>query len=130
MNDLAKKGKTLTLITIAGILSISIYMIVAYQMEQTAFDWKKFGSQCFWFLMTVGLLSLVYKGKKWAVILSLFILGLFAIASLVVIAIGKGPLEAKILMHVILWVYGWALYHFGKSKAYRAFYKFQRGEGS
>ncbi len=104
MNDLAKKGKTLTLITFAGILSISIYMIVAHQMEQVSFDSKKFVSQCFWFLVTVGLLTLVYKGKKWAVILSIVILGLFAVASLVVIAIGKGPLEAKILMHVILWV--------------------------
>ncbi|MFY9308950.1 MAG: hypothetical protein WAQ28_07865 [Bacteroidia bacterium] len=86
---------------------------------------KKLIQQIARFALTLGLLVFTYKGKKWAQVISiiLFSLGILgALAGLITLDV---PIINKTLLFVMLFVYSMAVYHFGFSKSYKAFFDYQ-----
>ncbi len=121
MNELAKIGKKRTILISISILLVSIYSIYTYSLGSDGIETNRLVKQLIRFSLTAGLLVMIYKGKRWAkitaiVLFSLAIVGvLFAFNSVFY----KDPL------FVMNFVYAMAIYHFGFSKSFKAFFEYQ-----
>ena len=125
MNELAQLGKKRTILISISVLLVSIHTIYFYHSVRPEIDLKKLIQQVIRFLLTVGLLIMVYKGKNWAKILAVILFSLGLIGAI----IGVGSLDSlfinKTPLLVMIFVYAMAIYHFGFSKSFKAFFKFQ-----
>lgn len=130
MTELAKIGKKQTLFVFICILIISLYSTYIYQSYQSEIDIKNLISGITRFFLTIGLLNLVYIGKKWAKVVTIV---LFSIANVILIIslfsidislINKAPI---IIMTV---VYSFSLYHFTISKSFKAFFEYQNNKNT
>ncbi|MCC9061843.1 MULTISPECIES: hypothetical protein [Flavobacterium] len=130
MTELAKIGKKQTLFVFICILIISLYSTYIYQSYQSEIDIKNLISGITRFFLTIGLLYLVYIGKKWAKVVTIV---LFSIANVILIIslfsidislINKAPI---IIMTV---VYSFSLYHFTISKSFKAFFEYQNNKNT
>lgn len=125
MNDLVEKGRNQTLIMVIGVIMVSLSTIILYQSGLPEMDTKKLGQQIVRFVLTVGLLWMVYNGKKWAIIVMiiLFALGvLLGISSLFTV---DGPMNNKMLLVFMIVVYALSIYHLGFSESFKAFRDYQ-----
>ena len=126
MTELIKTGKNRTLLISISILLVSLHTIYFYHAVRPEIETKKLIQQIIRFILTVGLLIVVYKGKKWAKIVSLI---LFSIAILValrgLLTIESKSFIIKVPLIVMIMVYSLAVYHFGMSKSYKAFFEYQ-----
>jgi hypothetical protein len=125
MNPLVIQGRKKTIFISISILIVAIHTIYYYNVHQPEVETKKIVQQVIRFLLTVGLLILLYKGVKWAKIVALILFGLGAILALIGIFMLGGGMAPKIPLIVMIFVYVMAVYHFGFSKEYKAFSNYQ-----
>ncbi len=128
MNELIKIGRKRTILVSISILLVSIYTIYFYYAVRPEIEVKKLIQQGIRFLLTVGLLIVTYKGKKWAKITSIVLFSLAILASFIGVVTLAGPFANKIPLLVMIFVYSIAVYHFGVSKSYKAFFEYQNME--
>lgn len=125
MNHLEKAGKTRTILISISILMVSLHTIYIYNSVIPEIEPKKIIQQIIRFLLTIGLLLMIYKGKSWARIIAiiLFALGILgAVRGLITI---KQSILLKSPFIVMLLVYTVAIYHFWLSKSFKAFFNYQ-----
>ncbi|PCH74352.1 MAG: hypothetical protein COB98_10155 [Flavobacteriaceae bacterium] len=125
MNELIKLGKKRTLLISTSILLVSIHTIYFYHVVRPEIDSTKLIQQVIRFLLTLGLLYAVYKGKKWAKTLSLLLFSAALLGAVIAVATIDRPLINKTPLFVMIFVYSTAIYHVGFSKSYKAFFNFQ-----
>ncbi|HLG03637.1 MAG TPA: hypothetical protein VI731_08590 [Bacteroidia bacterium] len=128
MNELTKTGKNRTILISISILLVSIHTIYFYHVIRPEIETKKLVQQGIRFLLTIGLLIVTYKGKYWAKITSLVLFSLAILGALFGLVFTGGHFATKIPLLVMLVVYSAAVYHFGFSKSFKAFYKYQNGK--
>jgi hypothetical protein len=125
MNEIIKIGKKRTVLVSISILLVSIHTIYFYHAVRPEIEEKKLIQQIIRFLLTSGLLYLIYIGKNWAkkIVIALFTFSIvFACYSLFTIKtsnINKLPLVTMVL------VYSFAIYHFLFSKSFEEFQEYQ-----
>lgn len=121
MNELAHKGKIMTIRVFASMLLISIYTIVTYNILVPNVETKKIIQQIVRFALTVLIMYFIFKGMNWAknimsVLCAVAILGgLFAIFT---------PLSLiqKLPLLVLVLIYSFAFYHFNFSKSFKEYF--------
>ncbi|GAL84288.1 hypothetical protein Krodi_0658 [Sporocytophaga myxococcoides] len=121
MNQLAKTGRIRTILISISILMVSLHTIYNYNSVFLYIEAKKAGQQIVRFVLTIGILIMVYKGKNWA---RIALLVLFSVADLLAL-ISLFTIENDILLKtpiiVMIIVYSTAIYHLGFSKSFKAF---------
>lgn len=128
MNELTKIGKKRTILISISILLVSIHTIYFYHSVRPEIESKKLIQQLIRFALTIGLLSMVYKGKNWAKIVSIILFSLALLGALVGLVTLDTPFMNKIPLLVMIFVYSMAIYHFGFAKSFKEFFKFQNTE--
>ena len=128
MNELIKLGKKRTILISISILLVSIHTIYFYHSVKPEIETKKIIQQIIRFLLTVGLLAMVYKGKNWAKIVSLILFPLGLLGALVGLGTLDAPFINKVPLLVMTLIYSIAIYHFGFAKSFKAFFKYQNNE--
>ncbi len=121
MNELAKEGKQRTATLCIGILIFIVYGIIYQNMVSTDIGLITKIFQGIKLLLMLGLLAEVYKGKKWARILTVIvsIIGVFGSVSGYVFL--DGSLIDKLPFLITAGLYLVAIYHFGFAKSYKAY---------
>ncbi len=125
MNRLSKIGKRKTIAISISILLVSIYTIFLYHYVRPEIELRKLIQQIIRFVLTLGLLLMVYKGKKWAKIIAIILFSLAVLGSLFALIILNSSFISKIPLLVTIFIYSVAIYHFGFSKSFKAFIKSQ-----
>ena len=125
MNELIYTGKKRTILISISILLVSIHTIYFYHAVRPEIEVSKLIKQGIRFLLTIGLLIATYKGMKFARILSIIFFSVGAVGAVIGFSTLDVPLVNKIPFIVMMCVYSIAVYHFGLSKSYKAFYDFQ-----
>lgn len=129
MNELVEEGKKKTILISMSIVLVSIHTIYFYHSVLTEIEIKKIVQQSIRFILTVGLLIMVYQGKKWAKNLSLVLFAVSILGGIIGLAtINVNSFVNKIPLIVMILIYSIALYHFGFSKGFKAFFEFQNRE--
>lgn len=128
MNELIKTGKKRTILISASVLLVSIHTIFFYHAGRPEIEVNKLLQQGIRFLLTVGLLIAAYQGKTWAKSIAAVLFALAIVAALIGLAKIEGPMMNKTPIFVMVFVYSMAVYHFGFSKSYRAFFDYQNKE--
>ena len=127
MTELVKIGRKRTILISISILLVSIHTIYFYHAVRPEIEIKKLIQQRIRFLLPMGLLIVTYKGKKWAKITSIVLFLLAVLGSLIGIATLEASFVNKIPLLVMIFVYSVAVYHFGFSESYKAFFEYQNG---
>ena len=128
MTELIKTGKKRTILISISILLVSIHTIYLYHSVRPDVETKKLIQQAIRFLLTIGLLVLVYKGKNWAKIVSIVLFSFAIVGALIgLFTIQSESIIYKVPLIVMLFVYSIAVYHFGVSKGFKAFFEYQNG---
>ncbi|MCG7503214.1 hypothetical protein MHM83_15200 [Tenacibaculum sp. Mcav3-52] len=125
MNESTKIGKKRTILISISILLVSIHTIYFYHSVRPEIESKKLIQQLIRFSLTIVLLILVYKGKKWAIVISVILFSLGLLIILPTLFTIDRPFINKIPLIVMTFVYSIAIYHFGFSKSFKAFFDFQ-----
>ncbi|MBB1193096.1 hypothetical protein DNC80_05350 [Flavobacterium sp. SOK18b] len=125
MNELTKLGKKKTILISISILLVSIHTIYFYHALRPEIETKKLIQQIVRFLLTIGLLVMVYKGKNWAKIVSLILFTLALLGALVGFGTLEAPFLNKIPLIIMIIVYSIAIYHFGFDKSFKEFFNYQ-----
>jgi hypothetical protein len=125
MNYLEQIGKRKTILISISILLVSLHTIYFYNSVVPEIETKKIIQQIIRFLLTVGLLVMIYRGKNWAknIFIILFSIGIFG-AIYGVFSVSES-IVSKIPFIVMIIVYSAAIYHFGFSKSFKAFSDYQ-----
>jgi hypothetical protein len=126
MNELIKTGKKRTILISISVLLVSLHTIYFYHAVRPEIETKKLIQQIVRFLLTAGLLIAVFKGKKWAKIVSIVLFSLAILGAIAaMVAIESGSFVNKTPLLVMIFVYSVAVYHFGFSKSFKAFFDHQ-----
>lgn len=125
MNPIQKKGQKQTIQVSISILLVSVNTIYSY-ISKLGTD--RILEQGIRFVLTVALLVVLYKGKKWARVVALFLFGIAIFRAIGGLFIVEADLLAKVPVIVMITVYSVAIYHFGASDYYMAFARYQNGE--
>ncbi len=125
MDELTKIGKKRTILISISILLVSIHTIYFYHSVRPEIESKKLIQQIIRFLLTIGLLIMVYKGKKWAKIVSIILFSLAILGALIGLGTLDTPFINKVPLLVMIFVYSMAIYHFGFAKSFKEFFKYQ-----
>lgn len=107
---------------------VSIHTIYFYHATRPDVETTKLMQQIIRFLLTTGLLVVTYRGKKWARIISLVLYLAAAVGALAGIIGLETPVTSKIPLMTMAFVYALAVYHFGLSKGFKAFYAYQNAQ--
>ncbi|MBN9337570.1 MAG: hypothetical protein J0I88_06950 [Chryseobacterium sp.] len=126
MDKIIKIGRDRTILISISILLFSIFSIYFEQSAKIDIDIKKLIRQIIRFILTVGLLYLVYIGKNWARILALTLFVFSIILSIAGILFIEVDLASKTPLFVVVIIYSLAIYHLAFSKSFKAFYNYQR----
>lgn len=126
MDDLIKLGKKRTILVSISILLVSLHTIYFYQTVRPEIEPAKLVQQAIRFLLTTGLLWMTYKGKNWAKIVTVVLFSFGMFGAVYGLSEMVGPMEIKIPFVVMILVYSTAVFHFGISKSFKAFYHSQR----
>lgn len=124
MNPIQKKGQKQTIQVSISILLVSVNTIYSY-ISKLGTD--RILEQGIRFILTVALLVVLYKGKKWARVVALFLFGIAIFRAIGGLFILEADLLAKVPVIVMIVVYSVAIYHFGASDYYMAFARYQNG---
>lgn len=128
MNELTKTGKLRTILISISILLVSLNTIYMCYSVQPEMEIKKLVQQSIRFLFTVGVLVQVYRGINWAKILLLVLCSIAVVVALGgLFTLETRTIQSKIPFIVMICVYSIAIYHFGFSKSFKAFFKAQNG---
>ena len=127
MNELIRTGRKRTILISISILLVSIHTIYFYHVIRPEIETKKLTQQLIRFALTVGLLYAVYRGKKWAINISIVLFSLALLAAILGIVTIDGPISNKIPMLVMIFVYSMAIYHFGFAENFKAYYQSLQG---
>lgn len=126
MEEKISRGKRRTILIAISVLLVSLTTIYLYQVSRPEFDIKKLLQQVIRFILTALLLFMTYRGEKWAKIGSIVLFSIAAAGALVnVIRLVDQPffiLAPSLVMSII---YTLAIYHFGFSANYKAFFAYQ-----
>jgi hypothetical protein len=125
MNHLEKIGKIKTILISISILMVSLHSIYFYNSIIPEIESKKNIQQSIRFLLTVGLLIMVYKGKNWARIVSIALFTLGVLGAIVGLTTITSSVVNKIPFIVMILVYSSAVYHFWFSNSFKAFFDYQ-----
>lgn len=125
MNQLEKIGKIKTILISISILLVSLHSIYFYNSIIPEIESKKIIQQSIRFLLTIGLLIMVYKGKNWARIVSIILFSIGVLGAIVGLMTITSAVVNKIPFIVMILVYSSALYHFWFSKSFKAFFDYQ-----
>ena len=125
MNILETIGKKRTIQISISILLVSIHTIYFYHSVKEDFDTTKFATQMIRFALTGLLLFFLYKGHKWAKIVSIILFSLGALGAIVGLFTVDTSIVNKTPFLVMIFVYSMAIYHFAFAESFKAFYKFQ-----
>lgn len=128
MNHLQRIGKKKTILISISILLVSLHTIYFYNSEVLEVETKKITQQIIRFILTILLLVLVYIGKNWARIILIVLFSLGALGALFGLIGTSTSFANKIPFLVMILVYSISIYHFGFSKSYKAFAKYQNDE--
>lgn len=126
MDELIRKGKLRTLLISLAIIFVSLHTIYFYHSVRPEIEITKLIQQGIRFILTVVLLILIYKGKKWATIISIFLFSIAAVTALIAVFSLNDLFVNRIPLFVMIIVYAIAVYHFGISKSFNAFFNAQR----
>lgn len=127
MNHLEKIGKQKTILISISILIVSLHTIYFYNSIIPEIASKKIFQQVMRFLLTIGLLIMVYKGKNWARIVSVILFSLGVLGAIIgLTTITTTSIVNKIPLIVMFFVYSLAVYHFWFSKSFKAFFDYQK----
>lgn len=130
MNKLIKLGKRRTILITISILLVSALTIYFYQAVVPETGIKKLVQQIIRFILTLSLLIFTYKGKKWAQIISVILFSLGILGAVIGLVTLKVPFVNKIPFLVMLFIYSMAVYHFGFSRSYKAFFEYQNRDSA
>lgn len=125
MNTLQKTGQKRTILISISIVLVSIHTIYFYHSLMPEFEVKKLIQQGVRFLLTIGLLFMIYKGKNWARILGVLLFAIAALTAIYSIFTVNTSLINKTPFMVMSFVYSVAVYHFYFSKSFKSFVEFQ-----
>lgn len=125
MNLLIKTGRKRTILISISIVLISLQTIYFYHNTLETIIVKKLIQQLTRLVLTIGLLILVYKGKEWAKNLAVALFSIGSVFSIIALFMEDVNLINKIPLIVIVFIYSLAIYHFGFSKSFKAFFKYQ-----
>ncbi|MCT4581761.1 MAG: DUF4240 domain-containing protein [Flavobacteriales bacterium] len=125
MNVLIQQGKNRTILIAISILLLSVHTIYLYHAVKPEIESKKLIQQIIRFLLTVGLLIMVYKGKKWAKIVAIILFSLATLGALTSLLVVNTAFINKVPLLVMTFVYSMAIYHFGFSKSFKEFFNYQ-----
>lgn len=126
MDELAKIGKRRTILISISLLIISIYTIYYYHSVRAEVDSIKLIQQIIRIFLTVGLLYAAYIGKKWAKIIIVILFSIAVLGAIFgIITTLELPFINTVTLYVMIFVYGNGISHFGFSKSYKAFFKYQ-----
>lgn len=125
MNILEKQGKEKTIKISISILLISLHTIYFYHSVREDFDTTKFATQMIRFTLTCVLLYFLYKGHKWAKIISIILFSIGVIGATVGLFITETSIINKTPFIVMIIIYAMAIYHFTLSESFKAFYSYQ-----
>lgn len=125
MEELINLGRKRTLLISISVLLVSVHTIYFYHAVRPEIETKKLFQQGIRFLLTLGLLIVTYHGKQWAKITSIVLLSLGILGAIIGVATIEGPFANKIPFLVMIFVYATAVYHFGLSKSFKAFFDYQ-----
>lgn len=128
MNELTKIGKKRTILISISILLVSIHTIYYYHSFRPEIETKKLIQQIIRFLLTFGLLYMIYKGKNWAKITGIILFSLAILGAIFGVSKAELPFLNKIPFFVMIFVYSMAIYHFGVSKSFKSFFDYQNGK--
>ncbi|WP_298330005.1 DUF4240 domain-containing protein [uncultured Dokdonia sp.] len=126
MNDLIKLGKKRTLLISLSILLVSIHTIYFYNVSVLEIEPTKLLQQFIRFLLTIGLLLMVYKGKNWARIIAIILFAFGILGAIFGFITTDTYFLNKTPFLVMIFVYGMAVYHFSFSKSFKAFFESQK----
>ncbi|MCL7762214.1 hypothetical protein MPF19_02215 [Polaribacter sp. Z014] len=125
MNILEQVGKKRTIQISISILLVSLHTIYFYHSAKDEFDTSKFMTQMIRFSLTVALLYFLYKGQKWAKIVSIILFSLGTLGAVFGFFAIDANIINKIPFLVMIFVYATAIYHFAFAKSFKAFYSYQ-----
>ncbi|WP_432671485.1 hypothetical protein [Flavobacterium sp. SM2513] len=128
MNELTKIGKKRTILISISILLVSIHTIYFYHSVRPDVESKKLIQQIMRFLLTIGLLIMVYNGKNWAKIVSIVLFSLALLGALVALGTLETPLINKVPLIVMILIYTMAIYHFGFAHSFKEFFIYQNSK--
>lgn len=123
MNKQARIGERITIMISISILLLSLYTSINLYVANPELSIGKLISNIIRFLLTLGLLNMIYKGKKWARIVGLILFLFGLLAALIQMNIPL-PWIYKLPLIVMAVVYFIAILHFGFSKYFKAFYSY------
>ena len=125
MNYLEQIGKRRTILISISILLVSLHTIYFYNSVVPEIETKKIIQQIIRFLLTVGLLIMIYKGKNWAKVIAIILFSLGVLGAVFGLFSIPKSIILKIPFIVMIFVYSVAIYHFGFSKSFKAFSDYQ-----
>ncbi len=125
MNHLETLGKRQTILISISILLVSLFTICFYNSVASEIESKKMIQQTIRFLLTIGLLLMVYKGKNWARIVSIILFSLGVLGAIFGLISVPQSMVIKIPFIVMLLVYSVSIYHFWLSKSFKDFFDYQ-----
>lgn len=125
MNLLAQIGKRRMILLSISILLVSLHTIYYYHSVRPEIETKKLVQQIIRFALTVGLLVMIYKGKKWAKSLGIVLFSIAALISIVSVFFIDTSIVNKTPLIVMTVVYSVAVYFLTYSKAFKEFYEHQ-----
>ena len=125
MNILAQTGRRKTILISISILLVSIHTIYFYHSVRPEIDTKKLIQQLIRFLLTVGLLIMVFKGKNWAKIISIILFSLALVGAIFGLVTLDTPFISKVPLLVMIFVYSISIYHFSIDKSFKEFFSYK-----
>lgn len=128
MNYLENIGRKRTIIISICVLLVSLHTIYFYSSVVPEIEDKKIAQQIVRFILTVGLLYMVYTGKNWARIISIILFSLGILGAVFGALVSFQSIQLKIPFLVMIFVYSVAVYHFGFSKSFKAFFSYQNSK--
>jgi hypothetical protein len=125
MSYLAGIGKKRTILISISVLMVSLHTMYFYNVMMPEVTTKKIVQQSIRFLLTVGLLVMLYRGKSWARITSIVLFSIGILGAFVGLITIDKTIILKSPLIVMLIVYSVALYHFWFSRSFKAFFEHQ-----
>lgn len=125
MNHLIENGKRRTILISISIILISLHTIYFYHSVKPEIDSDKLIQQIVRLSLTIGLLIMIYRGKNWARIISIFLFSLTIIGAIIGFVLINNSFVNKIPLLVMVFVYSMAVYHFAFAKSFKEFFNYQ-----
>ncbi|WP_116790136.1 hypothetical protein [Flavobacterium psychrotrophum] len=122
MNHLQITGRNITIRIFAGILLISIFTIVTYQLPLEFLDTKKLIQQIVRFGFTILIMYFVFQGKNWARVMLTILCTLAIFLGIISLFVLTWPAHIAILLMIL--IYGMAVYHLNASVSFKAYFKY------